>query len=335
MKKMIYTAAVLMCAVVMAACGGQSNVTFVKGNKSQMDSLSYAFGVNIGSGIIYDMPELKLDWTLMNDAMEKQLLEEIVAEDPQQEEARTKLEAFFSGPRIERMNAKAAELMAADSTRQLVREDFVDFDVFQGDEAQRKEISEAYGTYMGVNIRSSRLPLQTYWLKKGIEEYAAGEATIDEGLAQAIIQDYYITKLPLQNAAESEAWLAEVEKQKGVKKTESGLLYRIDREGDAAVKPTAEDTVKVDYEGKLKDGFVFDSSYERGESIEFPLNGVIKGWTEGLQLVGKGGQITLWIPSDLGYGVTGSGPIGPNAALEFKVELHDVIRAGAEPATAE
>ena len=188
MKKMIYTAAVLMCAVVMAACGGQSNVTFVKGNKSQMDSLSYAFGVNIGSGIIYDMPELKLDWTLMNDAMEKQLLEEIVAEDPQQEEARTKLEAFFSGPRIERMNAKAAELMAADSTRQLVREDFVEFDVFQGDEAQRKEISEAYGTYMGVNIRSSRLPLQTYWLKKGIEEYAAGEATIDEGLAQAIIQ---------------------------------------------------------------------------------------------------------------------------------------------------
>ncbi|MBO5686823.1 MAG: FKBP-type peptidyl-prolyl cis-trans isomerase [Alistipes sp.] len=281
------------------------------------------------------MPELKLDWAVMNDAMEKQLFEEIVAEDPQQEEARTKLEAFFSGPRIERMNAKAAELMATDSTRQLVREDFVDFDVFQGDEAQRKEISEAYGTYMGVNIRSSRLPLQTYWLKKGIVDYAAGEATINESLAQAIIQDYYITKLPLQNAAESEAWLAEVEKQKGVQKTESGLLYRIDREGDMATKPTAEDTVKVDYEGKLKDGFVFDSSYERGESIEFPLNGVIKGWTEGLQLVGKGGQITLWIPSELGYGVTGSGPIGPNAALEFKVELHDVIRAGAEPASAE
>ncbi|MBQ5704204.1 MAG: FKBP-type peptidyl-prolyl cis-trans isomerase [Alistipes sp.] len=281
------------------------------------------------------MPDLKLNWTVMNDAMEEQLFEEVVAEDPQQEEARIILDEFFRGPRMERMNAKAAELMAADSTRQLVREDFLDFDVFQGDEAQRKEISEAYGTFMGINIRSSRLPLQTYWFKKGIEEYAAGEATIDEGLAQAIIQDYYITKLPLQNAAESKAWLAEVEKQKGVQKTESGLLYRIDREGDAAVKPTAEDTVKVDYEGKLKDGFVFDSSYERGESIEFPLNGVIKGWTEGLQLVGKGGQITLWIPSELGYGVTGSGPIGPNAALEFKVELHDVIRAGAEPASAE
>ena len=98
------------------------------------------------------------------------------------------------------------------------------------------------------------------------------------------------------------------------------------------MKPTAEDTVKVDYEGKLKDGFVFDSSYERGESIEFPLNGVIPGWTEGLQLVGKGGQITLWIPSELGYGVRGSGPIGPNAALEFKVELHDVIRASAPSA---
>ena len=332
---MIYTAAVVMCAVVMAACGSRSNVTFVKGNKSKMDSLSYAFGINIGSGIVYDMPELKLDWTAMNDAMEKQLFEEIVAEDPQQEEARVKLEAFFSGPRIERMNAKAEELMAADSTRQLVREDFVDFDVFQGDDAQRKEISQAYGTYMGINIRSSRLPLQTYWLKKGIEDYAAGEPVFDEGTAQAIIQNYYVAELPLKNAAESEAWLAEVEKQKGVQKTESGLLYRIDREGDATMKPTAEDTVKVDYEGKLKDGFVFDSSYDRGESIEFPLNGVIKGWPEGLQLVGKGGQITLWIPSDLGYGPRGSGPIGPNAALEFKVELHDIIRAEAQPATAE
>ena len=331
MKKIIYTAAVVMCAAVMAACGGK-NVTFVKGDKSKMDSLSYAFGINIGSGIVYDMPELKLDWDVMCDAMEKKLFEEVVAEDPEQEEARVKLEAFFSGPRIERMNAKAESIIAGDSTRQLVREDFLDYDVFEGDEAQRKEISKAYGTYMGVNVRASRLPLQTYWFNKGIKDYVAGEATMNEGAAQNIIQNYYITELPLQNAAESKAWLAEVEKQKGVQKTESGLLYRIDREGDMTMKPTAEDTVKVDYEGKLKDGFVFDSSYERGESIEFPLNGVIPGWTEGLQLVGKGGQITLWIPSELGYGVRGSGPIGPNAALEFKVELHDVIRASAPSA---
>ena len=335
MKKLIYTAAVVMCAAVVVACGGRSGATFVKGSKSNMDSLSYAFGVNIGSGITYDMPELKLDWAAMCDAMEKELLKSVTVgeeEDEAQNQARTVLEAFFSGPRIERMNAKAESIIAGDSTRQLVREDFVDFDVFQGNEAERKEISVAYGTYMGVNIRASRLPLHTYWLKQAIQDCAAGEPLFNENYAQALIQDYYITKLPLQNAAESEAWLAEVEKKKGVQKTESGLLYRIDREGDMTNKPTAEDTVKVDYEGKLKDGYVFDSSYERGESIEFPLNGVIKGWTEGLQLVGKGGQITLWIPSALGYGVSGSGPIGPNAALEFKVELHDITRAAAQSA---
>ena len=143
----------------------------------------------------------------------------------------------------------------------------------------------------------------------------------------------------MQNAAESEAWLAEVEKQKGVKKTESGLLYRIDRMGDESIKPTAQDRVKVDYEGKLRDGIVFDSSYERGQPAEFALSGVIRGWTEGLQLVGKGGQITLWIPAELGYGRYGNGGglIGPNEALEFKVELHDVktkAQADAEAAAA-
>jgi FKBP-type peptidyl-prolyl cis-trans isomerase FkpA len=161
--------------------------------------------------------------------------------------------------------------------------------------------------------------------------------TIDD--TQRHIQMFYMDVLPLKNAEESKAWLADIEKQKGVQKTESGLLYRIDREGDNNVKPTAEDIVKVDYEGKLRNGLVFDSSYDRGESIEFPLSGVIPGWTEGMQLVGKGGQITLWIPGDLAYGVHGSGggAIGPNEALAFKVELDDVktkAQAEAEAAAA-
>ena len=155
---------------------------------------------------------------------------------------------------------------------------------------------------------------------------AKGESDIDSHRAMMIINEYFSVVLPMQNKQESEAWLAKVEKKRGVKKTESGLLYRIDRKGDDSIKPTATDKVTVDYEGKTKDGKVFDSSYERGQSATFPLSGVIPGWTEGLQLVGKGGQITLWIPSELGYGVygSGSGAIGPNDALEFKVELHDV-----------
>ena len=126
------------------------------------------------------------------------------------------------------------------------------------------------------------------------------------------------------NKRESEAWLAEIEKQDGVEKTESGLLYRIDRKGgEKATKDT--DRVKVNYEGRLRTGEVFDSSYERKEPIIFGLNQVIKGWTEGMKLVGKGGKITLWIPSDLAYGERGAGEnIGANEALEFTVELLDI-----------
>jgi len=107
--------------------------------------------------------------------------------------------------------------------------------------------------------------------------------------------------------------------------TPSGLKYRILRKG-AGGKPRATDTVEVNYHGWLDDGKVFDSSYARGESISFPLNGVIPGWTEGMQLVGEEGMIELEIPSNLGYGPRGTpgGPIPPNARLHFIVELIDV-----------
>jgi len=107
--------------------------------------------------------------------------------------------------------------------------------------------------------------------------------------------------------------------------TPSGLKYRILRKGPGG-KPTAADTVEVNYHGWLDDGKVFDSSYARGESISFPLNGVIPGWTEGMQLVGEEGMIELEIPSNLGYGPRGTpgGPIPPNATLHFIVELIDV-----------
>jgi len=107
--------------------------------------------------------------------------------------------------------------------------------------------------------------------------------------------------------------------------TPTGLKYRILRKGPGG-KPAATDTVEVNYHGWLDDGKVFDSSYARGESISFPLNGVIPGWTEGMQLVGEEGMIELEIPSNLGYGPRGTpgGPIPPNATLHFIVELIDV-----------
>jgi FKBP-type peptidyl-prolyl cis-trans isomerase FkpA len=108
---------------------------------------------------------------------------------------------------------------------------------------------------------------------------------------------------------------------KAFTKTASGLQYRVLRKG-SDVKAKASNEVRVNYQGWLDNGKVFDSSYSRGEPISFPLNGVIKGWTEGMQLVGEGGMIELTIPPDLGYGSRGAGAsVPPNATLHFLVEL--------------
>jgi len=135
------------------------------------------------------------------------------------------------------------------------------------------------------------------------------------------------TLAPLTTMAETplekgEKFLAENKTKEGVKTTASGLQYKITKEGTGN-SPKATDRVLVHYEGKLLDGTVFDSSIKRGEPIAFPLNRVIPGWTEGLQLIKEGGKAILYIPSKLAYGPSGTpgGPIGPNETLIFEVEL--------------
>jgi FKBP-type peptidyl-prolyl cis-trans isomerase FkpA len=102
--------------------------------------------------------------------------------------------------------------------------------------------------------------------------------------------------------------------------TASGLQYEVIEEGDGA-KPATRDHVTVHYKGELTDGTVFDSSYDRGQPATFPVNQVIPGWTEGLQLMSVGSKFKFYIPADLGYGARGTGPIPPNAPLIFDVEL--------------
>ena len=108
------------------------------------------------------------------------------------------------------------------------------------------------------------------------------------------------------------------------------MLYEIIEQGSDVRATDLRDQVRVAYRGTLKDGTEFDSSYERGDTAQFALNGVIKGWGEGLQLIGEGGKIKLWIPEDLGYGQYGGGQIGPYEPLIFDVELFEVIPAETE-----
>jgi FKBP-type peptidyl-prolyl cis-trans isomerase FklB len=125
--------------------------------------------------------------------------------------------------------------------------------------------------------------------------------------------------------AKGAAFLVENAKKAGVKTTASGLQYEVITEGKgAAPKPT--DMVKVNYEGKLVDGKVFDSSIQRGEPASFRLNQVIPGWTEGLQLMKTGSKYRFTIPAALAYGEQGAGPIPPNSVLVFEVELLEILK---------
>jgi FKBP-type peptidyl-prolyl cis-trans isomerase len=127
--------------------------------------------------------------------------------------------------------------------------------------------------------------------------------------------------LAQKNLAAGNDYLAKNKTKSGVKTTASGLQYEVLKKGLGGAKPKATDTVKVHYHGTLIDGTVFDSSVERGEPVEFPLNRVIPAWTEGLQLMSVGDKFKLTVPSNIGYGPQGNGKIPGNAVLIFEVEL--------------
>lgn len=188
------------------------------------------------------------------------------------------------------------------------------------------KISYALGLSMGQNLASSGVESLNYQdLAAGIEDVLTKQQPkISYQEAQQVLNTFFQEleqKIAGAAKAEGEKFLAENAKREGVKVTESGLQYEI-LEPSLGQKPKATDTVRVHYEGTLIDGTVFDSSYRRGESITFPLNGVIKGWTEGLQLMSIGSKYKFFIPYQLAYGERGAGQsIPPYAALIFTVEL--------------
>lgn len=144
-------------------------------------------------------------------------------------------------------------------------------------------------------------------------------------------QEAMANKAAESNIETGKAFLAENATKEGVIVTESGLQYQVLVEG-TGTSPKATDTVRVHYQGTLLDGTEFDSSYKRGEPAEFPLNRVIPGWTEGVQLMKEGAKFKFFIPSELAYGERATGAITPNSTLVFEVELLDVVTAEAPAA---
>ncbi len=188
------------------------------------------------------------------------------------------------------------------------------------------KLSYSWGLAMGRQLQGmgvKDLDLDTY-MEAIKSVYAGTEPAVPVEEAQKLINEYLEDlqkKAEAAARAEGEQFLADNGKKENVKTTASGLQYVVVKEGTGA-QPTAEDEVTVHYTGKLVSGQVFDSSVNRGEPATFPLNRVIPGWTEGVQLMKEGAKYTFFIPSDLAYGPQGvPGAIPPHSTLIFDVEL--------------
>jgi len=193
------------------------------------------------------------------------------------------------------------------------------------------QLLEAFGWYLGNQMDLGEIGLSSTEIEsvlRGVRSAASGESAtfnLDEiGPAiEALLsekQDAHDEQRRLANTAAGQAFFAKLDQQENVIALPSGLRYEVLQAGSGTA-PTATDTVRVNYEGRFIDGTVFDSSYERGEPAEFPLNGVIRAWTEGLQLVRPGGKIRLYVPSAMGYGDTARPGMPPASTLIFDVEL--------------
>ena len=191
-------------------------------------------------------------------------------------------------------------------------------------------VSVAVGVAFANMLKGSQLDnINLSKVMSTIKTVLKGDTTIfNDQNAPMYIQQYMMKAneaLGVLKAEEEKKFLEENKTKEGVKVTDSGLQYIIEVPGNE-VKPGPQDTVEVNYRGCLLDGKQFDSSYDRGETIKFPLNGVIPGWTEGLQLIGEGGKEKLWIPFNLVYGGRDMGPDLPAySTLVFDVELIKVF----------
>jgi FKBP-type peptidyl-prolyl cis-trans isomerase FklB len=193
---------------------------------------------------------------------------------------------------------------------------------------QKEKMSYIIGMDIGNNLKKQSIDVDPNILSKGIKDaLAAGKPLLTEqeiSETMAAFQKEMMAKqeqVAKKNKTEGDAFLSENKKKEGVKTLPSGLQYKVIKTGTGK-KPKSTDTVTTHYRGTLINGTEFDSSYKRGQTVSFPVSGVVPGWTEALQLMEEGAKWQLFIPSNLAYGERGAGGlIGPNATLIFEIEL--------------
>ena len=288
MKKFAFMAVSAIAAATLVSCGGAGTPS--ANLKSDVDTLSYALGMNLGEELVqYNiMDQMGVDSAFVNEFI-KGMQDAASAKDDK------KKMAYFVGVQIGNdLNNRIIPGMERqyfndDSTLSLNRANMLAaiIKLVKGD------------TLTAIKADEARNFIQAFQTKMKEKQYADVKA---EGVK----------------------FLAENAKKDSVMTTESGLQYKVIKQGTGAV-PTETDKVKVHYEGRLIDGTVFDSSLERGEPTSFPVNGVIKGWTEALKMMPVGSEWEVYIPQELAYGENGAGQnIPPYATLIFKMQLLDI-----------
>ena len=203
----------------------------------------------------------------------------------------------------------------------------------------RDKVSYSIGLDIGNTFKKQNMDINTEALMTGLKDATSGaKPQMTEEEMKTTMAAYSKTMMEKQQAVAKEAgaknlaagekFLAENKGKEGVKTTASGLQYKVIKEGNGA-SPKETDTVETHYRGTLLDGTEFDSSYARNEPATFPVNRVIKGWTEALQMMKVGSKYELYIPASLAYGERGAGQeIGPNSTLKFEVELLGIKNPG-------
>jgi FKBP-type peptidyl-prolyl cis-trans isomerase FklB len=207
---------------------------------------------------------------------------------------------------------------------------------------QKDKASYSIGVDIGATLKRQLIDVNAELLNTGIQDGLSGKKPLmteeEMKATMATFQKDMMEKqaaakkaMGEKNAAEGSKFLAANKTKEGVKTTASGLQYKVLKEG-AGASPKAADTVKVNYRGTTINGTEFDSSFKRGQPASFPVNRVIKGWTEGLQMMKVGSKYQLFVPAALAYGERGAGSdIGPNATLIFDVELLGIVPEGTTP----